>query len=106
MFSLSVVGLFVSAVGISAQEKSTPLYPLKMRNTWTYNVAGGKIQVKVDKKVNCGNEDCYLLETSAQGKVSATEHVVVKEDGVYRVGVNGLKADTPIKFLALPATKN
>jgi hypothetical protein len=105
MFSLSVVALFVSAVGVSAQEKSTPLYPLKVGNTWTYNVSGGKIQVKVEKKENFGGEDCYVLETSAQGKVSATEHVVVKEDGVYRVGVNKLKADTPIKFLALPATK-
>jgi hypothetical protein len=104
-FSLTLGAFFFLAFNLSAQEKTSPLYPLKVGNTWTYNVSGGKIQVKVEKKEMFGGEDCYKLETSAQGKVSATEHVVVKEDGVYRVGVNGLKADTPIKFLALPATK-
>ncbi len=102
---LSIVALFVSALSLTAQEKSDPLYPLKIGNTWTYKVSGGSIQVKVEKKERFAEKDCYKLETSAQGKVSATEHVVVEADGVYRTGVNGLKPDAPIKFLALPATK-
>lgn len=106
LLGLSVVAIFVSALSLTAQEKSDPLYPLKVGNTWTYKVTGGSIQVKVEKKEKFGNKDCYKLETSAQGKVSATEHVVVEADGVYREGVNGLKPDAPIKFLALPAKKD
>jgi hypothetical protein len=106
LLGLSVVGLLLTGLTINAQEKTTPLYPLKVGNTWTYKVPGGSIQVKVEKKEDFGGEkDAYKLETSAQGKVAATEHVVVKEDGVYRVGVNGLKPDAPIKFLHLPPEK-
>ena len=102
---LAVVSLFLTALSLSAQEKATPLYPLKVGNTWTYKVSGGSIQVKVEKKEKFADKDCYKLETSAQGKVSATEHVVVEDDGVYRTGVNGLKPDAAIKFLQLPPTK-
>jgi hypothetical protein len=101
MFGLSVAAVFLTSINLSAQEKTTPLYPLKVDNTWTYKVSGGQIQVKATKKN--GNE--YVLETSTQGKVSATENVEVKDDGVYRTAVNGLKPDAPIKFLALPAKK-
>jgi hypothetical protein len=103
----SLVALvFVVAGPASAQEKTTEFYPLKVGSTWTYKVQGGSIQVKVEKKVKVDNEDAYELSTSSQGKVSATEQVVVKPDGVYRVMVNNLKPDAPVKFLALPPKKD
>lgn len=105
LLGLSVFALFVSAISLTAQEKTDPLYPLKVGNTWTYKVSGGSIVVKVEKKEKFANKDCYKLETSAQGKVSASEHVVVESDGVYRTGVNGLAPTAAIKFLALPAAK-
>lgn len=101
LLGLSVVAILVTGLTINAQEKTTPLYPLKVGNTWTYKVSGGEVQVKVEKK----EADSYKLETSAQGKVAATENVQVKDDGVYRVGVNGLKPEAPIKFLDLKAKK-
>lgn len=105
LLGLSVVALFVTSLSLAAQDTSTPLYPLKVGAKWTYKVSGGTVEVKVEKKEKFAEKDCFKLETSSQGKVSATEHVTVEADGVYRVGVNGLKADTPIKFLAIPATK-
>lgn len=102
LIGLSVVALFLTGLSLSAQEKkgtAAELYPLKVGNTWTYKVSGGSIQVKVEKKEMFGGEDAFKLETSAQGKVSATEHIAVKDDGVYRVGVNLLKPDAPIKIL-------
>jgi hypothetical protein len=106
IFASLVAVLFAVAGPLSAQEKAEPLYPLRVGSTWTYKVTGGSIQVKVEKKVKIGNDDGYELATSSQGKVSATEQVVVKPDGVYREMVNGLKPDAPVKFLALPATKD
>jgi len=106
-----IVGLLVAVVlvasrPVSAEEKTEALYPLKVGATWTYKVSGGSIQVKVEKKVKIGNDDGYELVTSSQGKVSATEQVVVRADGIYREMVNNLKPDAPIKFLALPAKKD
>lgn len=105
LLGLSVVAVLLTGFTVTAQDKTTPLYPLKVGSKWTYKVPGGQVEVKVEKKEKFGDEESYKLETSSQGKVSASEHVVVKEDGVYRVGVNGLKPDSPIRFLALPATK-
>ena len=104
MLALSVVALFLTSPTLRAEE-TTPLYPLKVGAKWTYKVSGGQIEVKVDKKEKFGEEECYKLETSSQGKVSASEYVVVRKDGAYRTGINGLKPDAPIMFLKLPADK-
>jgi hypothetical protein len=61
------------------------------------------IQIKVVKKVKFGKDEGYELATLANGKVNATEQVVVKADGIYREVVNELKPDVPFKILALPA---
>jgi hypothetical protein len=105
LLSVALFALIASPVGLRAQEKTEPLYPLKVGSKWTYKAPGGQVEVRVEKKEKIGDEEAYKLETSIQGKVSASEHVVVRDDGVYRVSVNGLKPDAPIKFLARPATK-
>ncbi|MCE9530648.1 MAG: hypothetical protein K8T89_05890 [Planctomycetes bacterium] len=106
ILGLSLLALFLAAHTSMAQEKTTPLYPLKVGNKWTYKVSGGTIEVKVEKKEKFAEEDSYKLETSAAGKVSGSENVVVRDDGVFRLGVNGMKSDPAVKFLAIPATKN
>ncbi len=104
LLSVSIL-LFAVVSSVFAEEKTTPLYPLKVGNKWTYKVSGGSIEVKAEKKVKVGNDDGYDLVTSSQGKVSASEQIVVREDGIYRELVNGLKPESPIKFLQLPASK-
>ncbi len=125
---LTLMTLLVGSFSLTAQEKKAPpkeapketpkvapnpkevppagsgeFYPLKKDNTWTYEVSGGEITVKCVGMEKIGDVECYKLETTANGKVSATEHVKVMKDGIYRYAVNGVKPDMPIKFLALPA---
>ena len=109
MLGLSLAALFLTSL-MAAAEETTPYYPLKVGSKWTYKVTGGSIEVKVEKKETVGNEETYRLETTSQGKISATENVVVRGGdkdaaGVYRVAVNSLKPDQAIRFLALPPTK-
>jgi len=106
LLGLTVAFLLITSLAGAADDKSTPLYPLKENNKWIYKVSSGTVEVKVVKKEKFADEECYKLETSAQGKVTTTEHVVVREDGVYRLGINGVKVEPAIKFLALPPTKN
>ncbi len=100
---LALLGLSSSAFSQIPMAFVTPLYPLVPGATWTYEVEGGEITVKVVGLEKIGNVECYKLETLANGKLSATEHVRVEKDGVYRYAVNGKRPDTPIKFLQLPA---
>lgn len=89
-----------------AATDSNPYYPLKSEATWVYKVTGGPITVKVAKeKETVNNQPCFKLETSAGGKVAATELVALTKDGVMRYSVNGLKPDAPIIFLKAGAKK-
>jgi len=103
--AVCVAVVFLAGLPVNAQEKTTPLYPLKVGSKWTYKAPGGTVEVKVEKKEMIGAIETYRLETSSQGKVSASENVYVTDEGVFRAAVNGLKPDSAIKFLALPATK-
>jgi len=105
LFGIALVALIAGPISLMAQEASSPLYPLKVGNKWTYKAPGGNVEVRVDKKEKVGDEEAYKLVTSLQGKESASEHVVVRADGVYRVSVNGLKPDQAILILPIPATK-
>jgi hypothetical protein len=91
------------ATQVTAAPVPDDYYPLKKDATWTYEVAGGEITVKCVGHDKIGDVDCFKLETTANGKVSATEHVKIDKDGIYRYAVNGIKPDAPIRFLALPA---
>jgi hypothetical protein len=63
-----------------------------------YDVQGGPITVKVVGKEKVKDTTGYKLETSAGGKVSATETVAITKDGIVRFNVNGLTPETPILF--------
>ena len=106
---LAILTVLVSALGLSAQEAAAPLtnpyYPLKQGSTWTYTVQGGPVQVKVAGTEKIKDATAYKLETTAGGKVSATETVGVTKDGVVRYQVNGVSAAAPILFLKADAKK-
>jgi hypothetical protein len=56
-------------------------------------------------KVTGTDKDGTKIETIVNGKSIASEHVVVKDDGIYRVMINGQKPDAPVRFLKLPPKK-
>jgi hypothetical protein len=82
-----------------AAPTSNPYYPLKEKTEWTYKVQGGPITVKVIGTEKIKDATGYKLETSAGGKVTATEVVGLTKDGVARFSVNNSTPDTPILIL-------
>jgi hypothetical protein len=98
---LSVLSVLVVTLAVPAQEgaPANPYYPLKDQATWVYDVQGGPITVKVVGKEKVKDTQAYKLETSAGGKVSATETVGITKDGIVRFNVNGLAPEAPILFL-------
>jgi hypothetical protein len=92
---------------VSGQEKvqSSEYYPLKVGTTWTYKVMGQTISIKVAKHEKYNGVMCAVLETSAGGKVVATEHISVAKDGIYRHSMAGNKADPAVRFIKLPIKK-
>lgn len=97
------------AAGGGAQEiKQSPYYPLAIGTTWKYkfSVVGGtftlELEARVAKHEKVGDLMCGLVETSRDGKVSATEHVGVGDDAVYRASYGGNNSTPPIRILKLP----
>ena len=108
MFCLALLGAIASSCTARAEELIHPLYPLRVGSVWTYKMSGANelIQVKVTKKERVYDEECYRLETISGGTLTAAEHVVVRNDGVYRTALNGNRFDTPVKMLdAMKAAK-
>ncbi len=92
----------------SAQDKmtETPYFPLQVGNTWHYKTGDIKFTQKVIKIDTIDGVPCARLETlQADGRTIATEHLSVKDDGVYRVTLEGKRAEPPVLFLKLPPMK-
>jgi DUF3108-like len=101
-YAFGSVTFLALAVALTAQEgggKETEWYPLKKDTTWTYKVPGNSIVMKV---TNAQDKDGTKVETLVNGKSIASEHIQVKDDGVYRTSINGLKPESPVRFLKLP----
>jgi len=98
---LSVFAILALAFAAPAQDTvaPNPYYPLKEGSEWTYKVQGGPIKVTVKGKEKVKDGTGYKLETTAGGKVSATETGGYTKEGVERFNVNGLNPDAPILFL-------
>jgi hypothetical protein len=99
----SALLVLVLACPLPGQEavKESPYYPLKKGTSWTYKVMGNPITMQV----TAHEKDGAKIETLVNGKSVASEHVVVKDDGLYRTTINGQKPDAPVRFLKLPAKK-
>jgi hypothetical protein len=80
----------------------TPYYPLKKDTAWVYAAEGKKINVKVTAHEKVGDLLCAKVETDMGGGVVNIEHLMVKDDGVYRVSVNGEQIKPPYLVLKLP----
>jgi hypothetical protein len=90
-----------------AAQATTPYYPLKVGNTWTYKVGDTKVTVTVAKFEEVEKQSCARIESSsAEGKPTLVEFVAVKADGVYRYAVADKKVEPPVKILALPPKKD
>jgi hypothetical protein len=98
-----MAGMFLVCT-ISAQEgaETTPYYPIKKDNTWTFKVQNNTIQLKVTSI----DAEGAKLETLVNNKSVANEVISVKKDGIYRVAINGQKPKTPVKFFSLPPKKD
>ncbi len=104
-----VAGVLALALALPAvfaapapDEKTADYYPLKVGNTWTYKVGPNKVVVKV---VRIDDGVAHLESNTAGDKVTLTEEVQAKADGVYRVAAADKKVTPPIKFLLLPPKK-
>jgi len=102
----ALVVLMSLTCGLSAQEKTSEYYPLKVGNKWTYKVTGSDITMKVAAFEKVGETMCAKIETIINDKAVAYEHIAVAEDGIYRHSLNGVKPDKPVRFLKLPVKKD
>jgi hypothetical protein len=104
------VGLLLavgSTLAAQAQDKikESEYYPLKAGTKWEYKVGDRKLTAQVAKHEKVGDVMCALVEVLAEGKVVATEHIAVQEDGIYRYTLQGDKYDPPLRILKLPPAK-
>lgn len=116
--------LLIAAASLSAQDKlaETPYYPLQVGTTWHYKSGDRKFTIRVAKHEKVGSVLCARLEVVRDGKVVASEHLAVTDEGVYRhsLSASGLapldskdsnraekqeKPEPPILVLKLPPKK-
>ena len=108
----SVVGAVAVLLGGTALAQppagapATDLFPLKPKSVWVYKVADKTVEVKVAGTEKFNNEDCTKLDTYVDGKVQASELVVVRKEGVFRVKVKDDKVDPGVMILPIPAKKD
>lgn len=82
--------------------KEDKYYPLKKGSTWEYVTAGKSFRIELVEFEMVGDTLCAKLESMLNGNTVASEHVAVKDDGVYRYKYNNIEISPPLKFLALP----
>lgn len=87
-----------------AELRECEWYPLALGTKWTYEGNGMTIRVRVAEHEVIQGLLCARLETEA-GQGASSEHIAVKEDGVYRVAYNGVRIKPPLCILKLPAKK-
>lgn len=106
LFGLVSLSSLLIVCQLAAQEgkgaKDSEFYPLKKDSTWTYKVGSNSIIMKVTEV----KADGAKLETIVNNKSVASEQILVKDDGIYRTAINGVKPDNPVKILELPPKKD
>jgi len=111
--------IFVSAVCVSAlllpslaltqEKKTTTNYlPLKVGNTWNYEVKAGGMEIAASQKVTKiekkDGKDVATIETTIAGQ-SINEQMSSTEKGIYRHSYQGVDVDPPILIMQLPVKK-
>lgn len=83
-----------------------PVFPLAKGAQWEYRSGEQQLTVRVTGYQRAGDLQAAMLETlNRDGTRVGTEHVAVKDDGIYRFTLNNNKVDPPVCFLKLPARK-
>ncbi|MCY2940148.1 MAG: hypothetical protein NTV50_00590 [Planctomycetota bacterium] len=121
MSKLSGIILFVFGLALScqplatAQEKTQETksyYPLKAGNKWTYQIEsdtaakGSKLINQIAKIEKIDGVSLSRLETTAKGKVVASEHLSITDKGIFRNRYNDEKINPPICILKFPTKKD
>ncbi len=105
-FALPLWLVWFATSALVAQEgavKDDRYYPLKKGSVWEYATAGKTFQIKLVDFEMVGDTMCAKLESILNGNQVASEHVAVKDDGIYRYKYNNIEINPPLKFLELPA---
>ena len=113
---LFVFGLALSCQPLAtAQEKtqdSKSYYPLKVGNKWTYQIesdavakGSSKLMNQIAKIEKIDGVSLSRLETTAKGKVVASEHLSITDKGIFRNRYNGTEVSSPICMLKFPIKK-
>lgn len=98
----------------TAQEKkqdSKSYYPIKAGNKWTYQIEsdtaakGSKLINQIAKIEKIDGVSLSRLETTAKGKVVASEHLSITDKGIFRNRYNGTEVSPPICMLKFPIKK-
>jgi hypothetical protein len=90
-----------AAGGDKANLDKVEYFPLKVGTSWEYLAGGKTIKVKVAAHEMVDGMNCAKVDTDSGG-VTLTEHLTVKDGGVYRVRANGQKIDPPFLVIKLP----
>lgn len=85
----------------AAPPQSAEIYPLAIGNKWTFQAGPIELVEEIVAIDEVKGERCARLETRVNGKQTATEHIVVRPDGVYRVSIAGFNVVPPLCFLKL-----
>lgn len=85
--------------------KDSTYFPLKIGTKRHYRVGATKLTLQVAKHEKIGDVMCALIETLKDGNIVTTEHVAVKDDGVFVYSNSGQKPDVPFQILKLPPKK-
>ncbi|MEZ0227724.1 MAG: hypothetical protein ACAI25_03810 [Planctomycetota bacterium] len=80
-------------------------YPLAVGTTWTYEVNGTLVKMRVAEHEKLRGVLCARVESEVNGATAASEHIRVTKDGVYRHSYNGTKIEPPLCFIKLPLKK-
>ena len=121
MSKLSGLILFVFGLTLSCQplataqentQDSKSYYPLKAGNKWTYQIEsdtaakGSKLINQIAKIEKIDGVSLSRLETTAKGKVVASEHLSITGKGIFRNRYNGTEVSPPICMLKFPIKKD
>jgi hypothetical protein len=104
---LSVASWGAIACLQAADADSKPLndcewLPLGVGREWSYTSGPLLLVERVTRHEEFGGEFCARLETILGEKIVSFEHLAVRKDGIYRVGLNGKAIEPPLLFARLP----
>ncbi len=103
---LTIVCLSVARAAAEEKTSGSDYYPLKVGSQWTYQIGSVQVTLRVAKHEKVGDVLCGVVESSVDGKVVATEHISVGDNGVFRHTFNGQKDSEPLCLLKLPVKKD